>query len=432
MNMQTIDLHAMNLQVIVTILLCLTAVCSFINYRFIRLLPSIGITLLALIFSIAIIILTKLHIMQLQFIYRLAYSTDFNTTFMGGMISFLLFAGALKINSLELAKEKTIIIVMATVGVLLSTAIVGILIFLVTQLMGVQFNLIDCFIFGALIAPTDPIAVMAVLKNLSAPRSLEIKIAGESLFNDGTGIVVFVILLALVNGESKPESFSIALMFIQQLAGGLLVGSLLGLFTRFLLKKVNDFHVSTLITLAMVSGGYLIALKLGVSGPIAIVVAGLIVGTSLRSSIMSEGVIRQLDSFWTLVDEVFNAILFVLIGLEFIKLPLNLDALITACAAIPIVLFSRFISVALPVSFFKLFRTFSPNTIQIMTWGGLRGGVSIALALSLQSSPIRNEIITVTYAVVVFSLIVQGLTIGPFIRNRLKNVTVQEGYYEKM
>jgi len=410
----------MSIQVIIAILLCFTAFCSFINYRFIRLPPSIGITLIALVFSTIMILLTREKIVHFKFVYELANSTDFNATFMGGMISFLLFAGALQLNTLELAKEKTMIFVLATFGVLISTFLVGILTWIVTQIVGVQFNLLDCFIFGALIAPTDPIAVMSVLKRLSAPKALETKIAGESLFNDGTGIVVFVILVSLLTGEHKPEGFNIVLLFVKQLFGGLLYGFLLGIFTSTLLKKINDFHVSALITLAMVSGGYLLALRLNVSGPISIVMAGLIVGTKLRSGLMSEGVIRQLSSFWTLMDETLNAILFVLIGLEFLKLPLNIDALISAAAAIPIVLFSRFISVALPITLFKPFRGFTPNTIKIMTWGGLRGGVSIALALSLQSSPVRNEIITVTYAVVVFSLLVQGLTIGPFIRNQLR------------
>ena len=411
----------MSTQAIIAILLCFTAFCSYINYRFIRLSPSIGITMIALVFSTVIIELTRLNVVHLQFVYDIANSTDFNATFMGGMISFLLFAGALHLNTLELAKEKTMIFILATFGVLISTFLVGILTWAVTQIIGIQFNLYDCFIFGALIAPTDPIAVMGLMKKISAPKALETKIAGESLFNDGTGIMVFVILLSLLTGKHEAGGFTIAWLFIQQLFGGLLYGFILGYGTSLLLRKINDFHVSALITLAMVSGGYLLALKLNVSGPIAIVMAGLMVGTKLRSGMMSEGVIRQLDSFWALVDEALNAILFVLIGLEFLKLPLNADALITAIAAIPIVLFSRFVSVALPITLFKPFRAFTPNTIKIMTWGGLRGGVSIALALSLQASPVRDEIITVTYAVVVFSLLVQGLTIGPFIRKLLKD-----------
>lgn len=411
----------MSTQAIIAILLCFTAFCSYINYRYIRLSPSIGVTMIALVFSTIIIELTRFNIVHLQFVYTIAHSLNFNETFMGGMISFLLFAGALHLNTLELAKEKTMIFVLATFGVLISTFLVGILTWSVTQLLGVSFNLYDCFIFGALIAPTDPIAVMGILKKISAPKALETKITGESLFNDGTGIVVFVILLSLLTGEHETDGVHIALLFVQQLFGGLLYGLVLGFGTSFLLKKINDFHVSALITLAMVSGGYLLALQLNVSGPIAIVMAGLIVGTKLRSGIMSEGVIRQLGSFWALMDEALNAILFVLIGLEFLKLPLNSDALITALAAIPIVLFSRFVSVALPITLFKPFRAFTPNTIKIMTWGGLRGGVSIALALSLQTSPVRDEIITVTYAVVVFSLLVQGLTIGPFIRKQLKD-----------
>ena len=368
-------------------------------------------------------LLTKLGVISFNIFHIMAYSTDFNTTLMGGLISFLLFAGALQLNTLELAKEKSVILVLATVGVLISTFLVGVLTWFNTHLLGVEFNLIDCFVFGALIAPTDPIAVMGVLKRISAPRSLEAKIAGESLFNDGTSIVLFFVLLAIATGEQQPEGVSIALLFLQQLFGGVIFGFLLGYFASMLLKKVNDFHVSTLITLALVLAGYLAAVSINVSGPIAVVVAGLMVGTKLKKeSIMTESVRKQLSGFWALVDEALNAILFVLIGLEFIKLPLTTDAIIGALSAIPIVLFSRFVSVALPIQFFKLFRSFTPNTVKILTWGGLRGGVSIALALSLQQSPVRDDVITITYVVVVFSLLVQGLTIGRFIQHQLKHV----------
>lgn len=410
----------MNLQEIIAILLTLTALCSYINYRYLKLSPSIGVTLLALLLSSTLMLLTKANILKFSIFHVMAYSMDFNATFMGGMISFLLFAGSLHINTLELAKEKYMILLLATVGVVISTFSVGILIWLTTHFLGIPFKFLDCLIFGALIAPTDPIAVMGVLKKISAPKPLEIKIAGESLFNDGTGIVLFVVLLALLKGEQEPEGFSIALMFAQQLLGGVVYGAVLGVTTSYFMRRVNDFHVSALITLASVLGGYLVALQLNVSGPIAVVVAGLIVGYKLRTGLMSEGAIRQLDSFWALVDETLNAMLFVLIGLEFIKIPLTIDAGISALTAIPIVLFSRFISVATPISLLKPFRRFAPGTISILTWGGLRGGISIALALSLQQSPVRNEIITVTYAVVVFSLLIQGLTIAPFIKNRLQ------------
>lgn len=406
----------MTLQETIAILLSLTAICSFINYRYLKLAPSIGITLLVLIISSVILFFDKVVFVQVPYVHDIVAATDFNTTFLGGMISFLLFAGAIHINTIELLKHKGIIIVLATVGVLISTLIVGVLMWFVTNSFGIKLALIDCLVFGALIAPTDPIAVLGVLKRIAAPKALEMKIAGESLFNDGTGIVLFFILLGFAGEHIAPSGFKIAALFLQQVLGGIGYGFVLGFAASFILKYVDDQHVASLVTLAVVTGGYILAVKLNVSGPIAIVVAGLIIGARLRVGIMSEACINNLDGFWELVDQVLNAILFVLIGLELLELPLNNVALVTAVLAIPIVLIARYVSVALPIIAFKPFRSFLPNTIGIMTWGGLRGGVSIALALSLQESMVRNEIITVTYAVVMFSLLIQGLTVGPYLR----------------
>lgn len=413
----------MTLQEIIAILLSLTAICSFINYRFLKLAPSIGITLLVLLLSFLILLFEKLIFGKIPYVKDIVAATNLNSTFLGGMISFLLFAGAIHINTIELLKHKGIIIVLATVGVLISTTIVGVLLWFVTIIFGIKFELIDCLVFGALISPTDPIAVMGVLKRIAAPKAIEMKIAGESLFNDGTGIVLFFILVGFAGEHIAPSGFKIATLFLQQAFGGIAYGFVLGFATSYILKYVDDQHVATLITLAVVTGGYILALKLNVSGPIAIVVAGLIIGTMLRGGLMSEACINNLDGFWETVDQVLNAILFVLIALEIAKLPGNFYNLIIQFSAIPIVLLARYVSVALPIIAFKPFRSFPPNTIGIMTWGGLRGGVSIALALSLQETIVRNEIIAVTYAVVMFSLFVQGLTVGPYLRYILRRST---------
>ncbi|MEE8240274.1 MAG: sodium:proton antiporter, partial [Nitrospirales bacterium] len=270
--------------------------------------------------------------------------------------------------------------------------------------------------FGALISPTDPIAVLGILRTARAPKSLEIKMTGESLFNDGVGVVIFVVLLGVfTRGEASPGA--IAILFLEEAVGGAVLGAALGYLTYFMLKSVDNYQVEILLTLALVMGGYALADTFHTSGPIAVVVAGLIVGSHARHMAMSETSREYLDTFWELVDELLNAVLFVMIGLEILILSLQGHYLLAGLLAIPIVLLARFLSVGLPVKLFSLRQEFAPRATLIMTWGGLRGGISVAMALSLPPGELRDAIVTVTYVVVVFSILVQGLTIGKLVQS---------------
>jgi CPA1 family monovalent cation:H+ antiporter len=286
----------------------------------------------------------------------------------------------------------------------------------VFQWVGVPLPLIFCLLFGAIISPTDPIAVLGLLKQAKAPRSLETKIAGESLFNDGIGVVIFLVIFEIATGEHGFEAGHVMGLLLQETLGGIALGLVLGGITYRLLKSINSYQVEVLLTLALVTGGYALAMALHMSGPLAIVTAGLLIGNQGRHLAMSDVTRQHLDTFWELVDEILNAVLFVLIGLEILILTLSGRYLLAGLIAIPVVLLGRFISVSLPVLAFRARRDFSPHVIKILTWGGLRGGISVALALSLPAGPERDVLLTVTYAVVVFSILVQGLTLPPLLR----------------
>lgn len=405
------------------ILLTIAALFSYINHRVFKLPTTIGLMLIALLSSLALIVMSQFEF-KLGFSIRssvkdIVGSIDFGKTLLHGILSYLLFAGALHVNIQELAKFKWVIAIMATVGVIVSTIIVGLLTWWFTSLLGLNISLLYCFIFGALISPTDPIAVIGILKNIHAPKRLEIKIAGESLFNDGVGVVVFLVLVSAipVAGAEPVTALSIAKLFLIEAVGGVAFGFVIGGIAYYMLRSIDNYSVEILITLALVSGGYALASVLHISGPIAIVVAGLIIGNHGRSNAMSETTRNHLDMFWKLIDEVLNAVLFVLIGFEVLLLTLTGNYLIAGAIAIPVVLFARFISVSIPVLLFIRLRKFSPKTIRILTWGGLRGGISVALALSLAKGEMRDLILTMTYTVVVFSILIQGLTIGRLVRS---------------
>ncbi len=339
------------------------------------------------------------------------------------MLSFLLFAGALHVNLSDLADQKWLVGLLAVFGTLTSTALVGGAFYLLVQLFGIQLDLIYCLLFGALISPTDPIAVMGILKSVGAPKSLETKITGESLFNDGVGVVVFVVILGMAVGGAEVDvaPADIAALFAKEALGGIVFGLILGGLGYWMLSQVDDYTVEILVTLAIVMGGYAFALALHTSGPIAMVVAGLLIGNHGRLFAMSERTRERLDTFWELIDEVLNAVLFVLIGLEILLLTFDPNYAYIGVIAIPLVLACRFVCVGLPIKVLSLGRTFSPGVVRILTWGGLRGGISIALALSIPAGPERELILAVTYAIVVFSILVQGLTVGKLIERVTKS-----------
>lgn len=406
----------MNLFNIIAILITLSAVFSYINYRYIKLPTSIGLMLIALLMSLSLIALKHFSLDFVPQVRLLLESVNFSETLMHGMLSFLLFAGALHVNINDLSKQKWVITLLATVGVLLSTIIIGYTSSWVLGRFGIELPLIYCMLFGALISPTDPIAVLGILKTAGAPKSLETKIAGESLFNDGMGIVIFIVLLGIATGEHQASVVNVSWLLAQEVLGGIICGLVIGYLAFLLLRNVDNYQVEILITLALVTGGYALANVLHVSGPIAIVIAGLLIGNQGRSLAMSDKTREHLDMFWELVDEILNGILFVLIGLEVLVLNLSMNYVVAGVFIIPIVLVARFVSVGLPVTILRMRREFSPNAVRIMTWGGLRGGISIALALSLPGGLERDTVLTVTYIVVVFSILVQGLTISRMVR----------------
>lgn len=399
----------------ITILVCLSAVFSYVNHRYIKLPVTIGLMAIALVMSLVLLLLGKLGYGIQAEAESFIRSIDFDETLLHGMLSFLLFAGALHINLDDLLEQKWFIGTLACLGVVVSASIVGALTYLLLGWIGLPIPFIGCLLFGALISPTDPIAVLGILKNAKAPKQLEIKITGESLFNDGVGVAVFLVLLAVVEtGTITPGS--IALLFVQEALGGAAIGLALGYLTYMMLKSINQHHVEILLTLALVMGGYALADAVHASGPIAVVVSGLLIGNQGRHLAMSETTREYLDTFWELIDELLNAVLFVLIGLEVLALTFKTAYLEAGLIAIPLVLFARFVSVSLPVQAFRLFQEFTERATMILTWGGLRGGISVAMALSLPPSSYRDVLITMTYIVVVFSILVQGLTIERLVR----------------
>jgi CPA1 family monovalent cation:H+ antiporter len=405
----------MRLLDLAAILITLSALFSYLNYRYLRLPTTIGVMLFALVLSLMLIAFGTFDPRIEQYAEQLLAQVDFNKTLMLGMLSFLLFAGALHVNINDLARHKWVILTLASGGVLLSTFIVGALTWWLLAALGLQLSFAYCLLFGALISPTDPVAVLGILKTAGVPKSLETKIAGESLFNDGVAVVLFVILFRIATGGGEVSPGAIAGLFLLEALGGLLFGLAIGFAAYAMLRSVNNYQVEILITLALVMGGYALAHAMHVSGPIAIVVAGLLIGNHGRLLAMSKTTRQHIDTFWELLDEVLNAVLFVLIGLEILLLVYTRQYFLAGVLAIPIVLLARLISVGLPIGVMRNLRKFSPHVVKILTWGGLRGGISVALALSLPPGPERKLIVAITYIVVVFSITVQGLTVGKLV-----------------
>lgn len=401
---------------IIAILVSLAALASYLNHRFLKLPESIGLMVIALAISLLFVILGKLGLVELSHAATFIYSIDFSETLLHGMLAFLLFAGALHVDLSDLASQKLPVAVLSTIGVIIATFVTGVLFWYGIQWLGFELPFIYALLFGALISPTDPIAVLGILKSAGAPKSLEIKITGESLFNDGIGVVIFLTILGIVVSGHQPEPSHIAMFLLEEAVGGIGLGLSLGWIVYRLLRSVDNYQVEVLLTLALAAGGYSLAEVIHVSAPIAIVVAGLVIGNHGRAFAMSEKTREHLDPFWELLDEILNAVLFVLMGLELLALTLNWKTVAAGLIAIIVVLIARFISVATPILMMKVKRPFTKGAIKVLTWGGLRGGISIALALSLPPSQERDLILAVTYMVVVFSIFVQGLTLGPLIR----------------
>lgn len=409
----------MDLFNILAILITLAAVFSYINFRYIGLPVTIGVMVIALSMSLMLNLLGSFGLGLKPQAELLLRNIDFDRTLLHGMLSFLLFAGALHIDINDLIELKWSIGALATVGTLMSTFLVGTLTWFVLGWFGIGLSYLYCLLFGALISPTDPIAVLSILKTAGAPKSLELRITGESLFNDGVGIVVFLVILEMATGAQKVSAGHIGLLFVQEVIGGVLFGLGIGYLAYQMLKSVDNYQVELLITIALVAGGYALADALHLSGPIAIVVAGLLIGNHGRLFGMSEKTRAHLDVFWELVDEILNAVLFVLIGLEVLVLTFTMQYLLASLLIIPLVLFARFVAIGIPVTLLRPFRAFSPGAVRIMTWGGLRGGISVALALSLPPGRERDVILAITYAVVVFSIVVQGLTLERMVKRTI-------------
>ena len=402
---------------VIPIVLAITALIAWFNARFLKLPSTIGVMAAALILSAAALVLDRLGVdAPHAFGAELLGQFDFPDVLMQGMLSVLLFAGALQVDLRELAAYRWPVALLAVGGTLAAALLVGFGLYAVLPMIGLAVPLAYCLVFGALIAPTDPISVTGLLRKLGAPHNLETVISGESLFNDGVGIVVFVVMAELAASHHVPGAGDVAMLLLREAGGGILFGVVLGYLAYFLLAAIDSYQEEVLITVATVLGGYALAHRLGVSGPLAMVATGILIGNLGREHAMSTRTEEHVDQFWELLDAIFNAILFVLIGFEAMVLPLSGALLAGGVAAIVVTLGARLLTAGLPVAWFQRRGSLPKGAWQVFTWGGLRGGISVALALSLPPSPYRDILVTVTYVVVVFSVMVQGLTTGPLVR----------------
>jgi len=409
--------HNLSLFQIAAILLTLAAIFGYINHRWMKLPLTIGLVIIALVASMGILLLDiLLNTLEYERTVRaILEQVDFDRTLMHGMLSFLLFAGALHVDLDRLISWKWAVISMATVGVLISTFLVAGAVFVLAELVGADLPFIWCLVFGALISPTDPVAVLGILKTIKVPHALEVKIAGESLFNDGVGVVVFTIVLAVAVSAGDGGGINISPgdmgeLFLREAGGGVLLGLATGYIAYRAMRSIDEYNLEVIISLALVMMTYSIGIALHVSGPIAVVVAGLIIGNHGTRYAMSDRTREHINTFWALTDEILNAVLFLLIGLEVIVLMIPDKVVWLMAGAIPIVLVARLTAVALPIGVLGIRQQFTIGSIPVLTWGGLRGGISVALALSLPAVAAKESILAITYTVVVFSIIVQGLT----------------------
>ena len=405
-----------------TVIIILAAAFGYFNKRFLKLPRTIGVMIIALLTSLGIVLTASSFPDLFVQTKAMILSIDFYTILMEIMLSFLLFAGSIHIRLNDIKSERVPIIAFSTIGVLLSTFIVGGLMYFLLQAFGLDIPFINCLLFGALISPTDPIAVMGILKTANIPKSLETKISGESLFNDGVAVVLFVAIFEISKVGLENMGFAdIALLFLREAGGGIILGTILGSVGTYILKTIDDYSVEVMVTLAMVMGGYWLASSLHISGPLAMVVAGIFIGNRGREVGMSSITEEYIDKFWEMLDEILNAVLFLLIGLELLVINFENIYILIGVIAIFVVLFARFVSVGIPFFLLKRRVKFETNSFPILVWGGLRGGISVALALALPRESSGDMFVAITYIIVLFSIIFQGLTIG----NLAKKLTIK-------
>ena len=399
----------------------LSAIFGYLNHRYLRLPHTIGLVMIALAASLVIILIELISPASqvMEIITGVLTQIDFHETVMHGMLSFLLFAGALHVDFTVFRSRARAIALMATLGILISTFLIGWMTWLMLNAFGIEMPFIWALVFGALISPTDPVAVLGLFKTVDVPETLEAKMAGESLFNDGVGIVVFTVVVAVAVGDNSSGGEVDALfaveLFFTEAVGGAILGLLAGYTGYRAMHHIDEHNLEVLITLSLVMVTYAVAIRLHMSGPIAMVVAGLLIGNKAMKYAVSEKTRDYIRKFWSLIDEILNSVLFLLIGLEVLVIAKLVDHVGVALLAIPVTLAVRWISVFVPISILSHRTSFTKGAVPILTWGGLRGGIAVALALSLPANDYKPTILTITYAVVLFSIIVQGLTIKPLV-----------------
>ena len=398
---------------VAAVLMVLAAAFGYANHRFIRLPASVGLTLMGAVASLIVLGLDRLFPASraTDGLVALITGIDFHQALMNGMLSFLLFAGALHVDWSEMRRGRWPILVLSTVGVLISTALIGGGFFLLSDWLAHPVPLLWCLVFGALISPTDPVAVMGVLKRTSVSPTLQATVAGESLFNDGVGVVVFSILLTAATGSDAFSAPRALELFVFEAGGGVVLGLAVGWVAYRAMRSIDEYNVEVMISLAVVMGGYALANRIEVSGPVAMAVAGILIGNHGVAKAMSDRTRDYLLKFWTLIDEILNAVLFLLIGLEVITVSHDPRVLLLGALAIPLALGVRAVSVLLPLTALRPMLHLGSQAPVTLIWGGLRGGISVALALSLPDTPFRSIALAATYMVVLFAVIVQGATI---------------------
>ncbi len=407
----------MDILLLISILIALCAVFSYINIRFLKLPPSIGLMFISLVFSLLIIAEGKISSTFHQHIEEMVRSINFSQTLLNIMLGFLLFAGSLHVNLNQLKQQRAAVISFSTLGVALSVFLFGGIMWYVFKLFHYPIDFIYCLWFGALVSPTDPIAVIGILKKSNMPKEIEATINGESLFNDGVGIVFFVTIGKVISlGIENLSGLDVLILFGREVVGGLILGIALGYLVYYFIRKIDNYQTEVLISLALVMVCGEVAQWLHVSGPLAVIAIGLILGNKVSETAMSDTTRDYHNKFWELIDDFLNAILFVLIGLQMVLLPFITNYILIGVIGIILLLVCRYLSLKISTVFIKDKKLFNDKTLMIMTWGGLRGGLSIALTLSLPDSPYKEVIVSITYIIVIFSILVQGLTTGKLVK----------------